>query len=43
MRLPKTVQISGMTYPVRIDSKSYDGGGSTSRPHITIGTKYERR
>lgn len=39
MRLPKTVNISGMTYPVKTDITSYDGGGSTSHPCITIGTK----
>jgi len=39
MKLPKTVQISGITYPVRTDRASYDGGGSTSKPHITVGTK----
>lgn len=39
MRLPKTVQISGITYPVKIDNKSYDGSGSTANPHIVVGTK----
>ena len=39
MRLPKTVDICGMTYAVRTNSKSYDGGGSTCNPHITVGTK----
>lgn len=39
MRLPKTIQICGMTYPVRKDRTSYDGGGSTSKPRITVGTK----
>lgn len=39
MKLPKTVNISGITYPVKIDKTSYDGGGSTSSPQITIGTK----
>lgn len=39
MRLPKTVQICGMTYPVRTNGKSYDGTGSTANPHITVGTK----
>lgn len=39
MRLPKKVNISGMTYPVRTNNKSYDGGGSTTKPYITVGTK----
>ena len=39
MRLPKKVQISGMTYPVKIDKTSYDGGGSTAHPCIIVGTK----
>lgn len=39
MRIPKTVQISGITYPVGMDKTSYDGGGSTSKPRITVGTK----
>lgn len=39
MRLPKTVQICGMTYLVKTDKTSYDGGGSTTNPHITVGTK----
>ena len=39
MRLPKTVQISGITYPVKKNNQSYDGGGSTTYPHITVGTK----
>ena len=39
MRLPQKVQICGMTYPVRIDKTSYDGGGSTSSPNIIVGTK----
>ncbi len=39
MKLPKTINICGMTYPVRTNSKSYDGGGSTSNPHIMVGTK----
>jgi len=39
MELPKTVQICGVTYPVRTNSRSYDGAGSTSFPGITVGTK----
>ena len=39
MKLPKTVQISGITYPVKTDNTSYDGDGSTSSPEITVGTK----
>lgn len=39
MRLPKKVQICGMTYPVKIDNTSYDGGGSTTNPQLTVGTK----
>ena len=39
MRLPKKVDISGMTYPVKTNNKSFDGGGSTTKPHITVGTK----
>lgn len=39
MKLPKKVDICGMTYTVRTNSKSYDGGGSTCNPHITVGTK----
>lgn len=39
MRLPKTVQISGITYPVKKDKSSYDGSGSTANPHIVVGTK----
>ena len=39
MRLPKTVQICGITYPVRAVKTSYDGGGSTASPEITVGTK----
>lgn len=39
MKLPKTVQICGITYPVKTVHTSYDGGGSTSRPCLTVGTK----
>lgn len=39
MRLPKTVQISGITYHVKLDKTSYDGSGSTANPHIVVGTK----
>ena len=39
MKLPRTIQVCGMTYPVRTDKTSYDGGGSTSEPHIMVGTK----
>ena len=39
MRLPKQVQISGMTYPIRTDKTSYDGGGSTASLGIMVGTK----
>lgn len=39
MKLPKTVSISGITYPVKTDNTSYGGGGSTSKPCITVGTK----
>lgn len=39
MKLPKTVNICGMTYPVKKDKTTYDGGGSTTNPHLTVGTK----
>ena len=39
MRIPKKVQVCGMTYPVKMDKTSYDGGGSTASPEITVGTK----
>ncbi len=39
MKLPNQVQICGITYPVRVDKTSYDGGGSTASPEITVGTK----
>ena len=39
MKLPKTLQISGMTYPIRTDKTSYDGGGSTASLGIMVGTK----
>lgn len=43
MRLSKTVQICGMTYPVKTNNKSYDGGGSTTNPHLTVGTKSKNK
>ena len=39
MKLPKTVRICGMTYSVKMDNTSYDGTGSTAKPHIIVGTK----
>lgn len=39
MKLPKTVEISGITYPVGMDKTAYDGNGTTSEPRITVGTK----
>ncbi|KKK61134.1 hypothetical protein LCGC14_3017380 [marine sediment metagenome] len=39
MKLPKTVNICGKIYKVRKDPKSYDGGGTTARCEMTVGTK----
>ena len=39
LKLPKKLQISGMTYLVRADKTSYDGGGSTASIGIIVGTK----
>ncbi len=38
MRLPKTVQICGMTYSVSTNKTSFGGGGDTSDLSLWIGT-----
>lgn len=39
MKLPKKLVICGITYPISAVKTSYDGGGSTTTPEITVGTK----
>ncbi len=39
MKIPKKMQICGISYPIKTDKTSYDGGGSTATPEIVVGTK----
>lgn len=41
MKLPKKIQISGKTYIVSKNNKSYDSSGRTGDSKITIGTKWK--
>lgn len=41
MKLPKTVVISGRTYTVSKNSKSYGSSGETGKRTISIGTKWK--
>jgi len=43
MKLPKTVEICGMTYEVKTDKTSCDGSGSTTNPHIIVGTESKNK
>lgn len=43
IKLPKTVQICGMTYSVKTDKNTYDGAGTTCNPSITVGTKSKNK